>query len=48
MSNILFSQRQHLNRELKKIPSKNKLKFYSDLYHLIEFAQKDNYENFEL
>ena len=39
---LLFQQ------ELKKIPKENKSKFFNDLMKLIQYAQKDNYENYNL
>lgn len=39
---------KELNDEIQKIPQENLLKFYFDLKILIEYAQKDDYENFNI
>lgn len=46
--NILFKTKLDLQQRINKIPKKNRIKFQADLLKLIELAQKDNYENFNL
>lgn len=43
----IFLTHQHIKDSIKKIPKKNKLKFAVDLLKLIDYAQKDNYDNFD-
>lgn len=43
----IFAKKQ-LQDSIKKIPKKNKQKFFVDFLKLIEYAQKDNYENYNL
>lgn len=45
---MYFKTRQDFQRRIKSIPKKNRIKFQADLLKLIEYAQKDNYENFNL
>lgn len=46
--NKYYHYRQLVNSEIQKIPKKNKHKFAVDYLHLIQLAQKDDYENFKL
>lgn len=43
----VLAQRQ-FRQELQKIPKKNKHKFAVDLLKLVQYAQKEDYENFNL
>lgn len=42
----LYLAQKQLKDSIKRIPKKNKQKFAVDLIKLIDFAQKDDYENF--
>lgn len=44
----LFLAQRQLSDKIKSIPKKNKKKFAVDLIKLIEYAQKDDYDNFNL
>ena len=46
--NNYYQLRRRIDDKINKIPKRNKLKFHSDYLKLIELAQKDDYENFEL
>lgn len=46
--NYLFKVRQDFNREVKKIPRQNRLKFQADLYKLVQLAQLEDYDNFKI
>lgn len=46
--NPLFNLKKQIQIEISKIPKKNRAKFQCDYIKLIELAQKDNYENFNL
>ena len=46
--NRYYSLRQQIDREISKIPNKNRPKFQADYLKLIQLAQKENYENFNL
>ena len=46
--NIFFHQKQEFEQKIRQIPKKNRIKFQADLLKLIEYAQKDNYENFNI
>ena len=46
--NRYFSLRQQIDREISKIPKKNRPKFQADYLKLIQLAQKENYENYNL
>lgn len=46
--NRYYSLRQQIDREIAKIPKKNRPKFQADYLKLIQLAQKENYENFNL
>lgn len=48
MSNYIYLFRKQIQSEINKIPKKNYLKFQADYIKLIQLAQKDNYENFNL
>lgn len=39
---------EQLNKEIMKIPEENMLKFFFDLQTLIEKAQGEDYENFNV
>lgn len=42
----LYLAKKEFSSQLKKIPKKNKEKFFNDLLKLVQYAQKDDYENF--
>lgn len=44
----LFVSQHTLSDKINSIPKKNKQKFAVDLLKLIEYAQKDDYENYNL
>lgn len=44
----LFQYRQQIQNEINKIPRKNRIKFQADYIKLIQLAQKEDYENFNL
>lgn len=46
--NQYYSLRKQIEREISKIPKKNRIKFQADYLKLIQLAQKDNYENYNL
>lgn len=46
--NQYFQTKQQITKELRKIPKKNKAKFFVDYLKLIQYAQQENYENFEI
>lgn len=46
--NSLYNTRQQIAFEIRKIPKKNRKKFFVDYLKLIQLAQKDNYENYEI
>lgn len=46
--NLMFKTRQEINQQIKKIPKKNRSKFYVDYIKLIHLAQQEDYENFNL
>lgn len=45
--NKYYSLRKQIDKEISKIPKKNRGKFMADYIKLIQLAQKDNYENFD-
>lgn len=44
---VFYLAQKQLRDSINKIPKKNKQKFAVDLIKLIEYAQKDNYDNFD-
>lgn len=44
----IYLAQKELKNKINSIPKKNKQKFAVDLLKLIEYAQKDDYENFNL
>lgn len=42
-----YWQKQFMQEQLRSIPKKNRHKFNVDLLRLIQYAQKDNYDNFD-
>lgn len=46
--NNLYHTKQQITLELRKIPKKNKPKFFVDYLKLIQYAQQEDYENFEI
>lgn len=46
--NPAWKLRKEIEIEIKKIPKKNRVKFQADYIKLIQLAQKDNYENYDL
>lgn len=46
--NPLYNLKQDIQHRINRIPKKNRIKFQCDLLKLIELAQKDDYENYNL
>lgn len=46
--NNYYMIRQKLQDEIRKIPKKNRSKFNSDYYKLIQLAQREDYEDIEI
>ena len=46
--NKAWQFRKQIESEIRKIPKKNRMKFQVDYLKLIQKAQKDDYENYNL
>lgn len=46
--NPVWKLRKEIETEIKKIPKENRVKFQADYIKLIQLAQREDYENFNL
>lgn len=46
--NNYYMARQMLQDEIRRIPKKNRSKFNSDYYKLVQLAQREDYEDIEI